>query len=418
MPKGFPKNFFFGAATSSHQVEGHNENDWTAWERKNAARLAKNSPSIYNRTPNWLRVEPEAIDPQNYISGRATDHWNLYEKDYELASEMGLNSYRLSIEWSRIEPSPGYFDKEALEHYRKMIKALKMRGLEPFVTVWHFTLPAWLAEIGGVTSEHFVMYFERYAEHLASALGKDVTYWLTMNEPEIYLLNGYLRGTWPPGKQDVPAYFTARRNLLAGHKAAYAAIRRTDMLSTVGAAFNITDFESGGGFINDTFWKLANNKWNFYFLENLKDSLDFIGLNYYFHNRINYGLNKNANQKISDLGWEIYPAGIRVVLERLKIYNLPVYITENGVADRDDNYRGSFIREALEAVKDAVQSGIDVRGYFYWSLLDNFEWDKGFWPRFGLIEVDYKTMARRVRPSAGIYKSIIMDSTGSLQEGG
>lgn len=409
MKNSFPKDFYFGAATSSHQVEGHNENDWTEWERKNAARLAKNAPSIYNRTPNWLRVEPEAIDPQNYISGAATNHWNLYEKDYELASDLGLNAYRLSIEWSRVEPSPGYFDEEALAHYRQMIKALKMRGLEPFVTVWHFTLPVWLSEIGGVTSEHFVMYFERYAERLASALGKNVTYWLTMNEPEIYLLNGYLRGTWPPGKQTVSDFFAARQNLLSAHKAAYAAIRRTDLLSTVGAAFNITDFESGGGFINDLFWKLANSKWNFYFPEMLKDSLDFIGLNYYFRNRINYGFNKNPNQKVSDLGWEIYPPGIRVVLERLKKYNLPVYVTENGVADRDDNYRGSFIRGTLEAVKDAVDAGIDVRGYFYWSLLDNFEWDKGFWPRFGLIEVNYKTMARRVRPSAKNYKDIITE---------
>lgn len=407
MANGFPKNFYFGAATSSHQVEGHNENDWTEWERKNAARLARNAPFAYNRTPNWLRVESEARDPQNYISGHATNHWNLYEKDYELASEIGLNAYRLSIEWSRVEPSPGYFDEEALAHYREMIRQIKMRGMEPFVTVWHFSLPQWLSMIGGVLAPDFVKYFERYAEKLAAAFGKDVTYWLTMNEPELYLLNGYLRGTWPPGKSNVWEYFEARRALILAHKLAYAAIRRVDLLSSVGAAFNIIDFESGGGFINNLFWRITNKQWNFYFLENLKTNLDFIGLNYYFRNRINYGLNNNPNQKVSDMGTEIYPPGIRVVLERLRKYNLPIYITENGVADRDDTYRASFIRETLEAVKDAMDAGIDIRGYFYWSLLDNFEWDKGFWPRFGLVSVDYKTMARRVRPSAETYKSII-----------
>lgn len=407
MATGFPKSFYFGAATSAHQVEGHNENDWTEWERKNAARLAKNASFTYNRTPNWLHVEREAHDPQNYISGAATDHWHRYEEDFELASNIGLNAYRFSIEWSRVEPSPGYFDEEALEHYRQMLRAIKMRGLEPFVTIWHYTLPVWLSEIGGILTPDFVKYFERYAERLAGALGKNVTYWLTMNEPEIYLLNGYIRGVWPPGKCNVLEYFHARRALLLAHKIAYAAIRRVDLLSNVGATFNIVDFESGGGFINDLFWRITNKKWNFYFLENVKTSLDFIGLNYYFRSRINYGFNKNPNQKISDLGWEIYPPGIRVVLERLKKYNLPIYVTENGVADRDDNYRGSFIRETLEAVKDAIDAGIDVRGYFYWSLLDNFEWDKGFWPRFGLVSVDYKTMQRRVRSSAEIYKSII-----------
>jgi beta-glucosidase len=166
-------------------------------------------------------------------------------------------------------------------------------------------------------------------------------------------------------------------------------------------------FEAAGGFVNDMLVRFADRIRNFYFLDGIRDATDFIGFNYYFHNRVDWGFNKNRNESVSDMGWEIYPEGIYHVLKKLKKYNLPIYITENGLADARDAQRTKFITDHLAWVRRAIDEDVDVRGYFHWSLLDNFEWDKGFWPRFGLIEIDYKSLERKIRPSAFAYKEII-----------
>jgi beta-glucosidase len=152
--------------------------------------------------------------------------------------------------------------------------------------------------------------------------------------------------------------------------------------------------------------KIIDWRRNFYFLNRLKNYQDFIGLNHYFHNRINYGFNKNENEKLSDVGWELYPEAIYYVLVDLKRYNKPIYITENGLADAKDKQRSWFIFESLKNINRAINEGVNVKGYLHWSLVDNFEWDKGFWPRFGLLEIDYKTLERKVRPSAYFYRDI------------
>jgi beta-glucosidase len=412
----FPKNFFWGAATSGHQVEGNNHNDWSEWEKskariKNLESRIKDKNFKKNFPPHLFEKWPTPLNLENYVSGRACDHYNCFEKDFAIAELLGHNSHRFSIEWSRIEPKEGCFDEKEIEHYSQVIAALKKLGIKPFVTIWHWTIPIWLKNKGGWQCEQTSDYFVRYAEKLSTSLGKDVEFWITLNEPEIYAAQSYFTGVWPPQKRNILAYLRVLRNLIKAHRKAYRVIKKTNPNSKIGIAKNNIYFEARENkFINRILKKSADWWWNFYFLNQIKDCQDFIGLNHYFHNRINYGFNKNENRKTSDMGWELYPEAIFYVLKDLKRYNKPVYITENGLADARDENRGWFISESLKNISKAINEGIDVRGYFYWSLFDNFEWDKGFWPRFGLVEVDYKTMERKIRPSAYRYAEIIKEN--------
>ena len=387
------ENFLWGAATASHQVEGHNHNDWSVWEKENAERLSRESDGKY--------------PPENYISGQACDHYNRYEEDFDIAKSLGHNAHRFSVEWSRIEPEEGKFDEREIEHYRNIIKALRARGLEPFVTLWHWTLPVWLAKKGGVLADEFPERFARYADRVSDALGEHVRFWITINEPEIYVLNSYMRGLWPPEKKNLVLFYKALWSIRRAHQKAYQSMKHTNQFTFIGVSSNFSYFESGGGIVNALCAWLADKNWNFYFLNRIRKTTDFIGLNYYFHNRINYGINKNENKVVSDMGWELYPEGLYHLLLGLRQFQKPIYITENGLADAGDTHRAWFIEEHIRYMKKAMEEGADVRGYLHWSLLDNFEWDKGYWPRFGLVEIDYQTMKRKIRPSALEYKKII-----------
>ncbi len=407
----FPKNFYWGSATSAHQVEGNNHNDWSIWEIENAERLAKEAEKKFGHLQNWAEIKEEAQNPQNYISGRACNHYNRYEEDFDIAKSLRHNAHRFSIEWSRIEPEEGKFNEKEIEHYKKVIKALRSRGLEPFVTLWHWPIPIWLKNKGGWQSRKITDYFERYVEKIVFALKDDVKFWITLNEPEIFSSMSYLKGVWPPQKENPISYFLAIRNLIKAHRKAYQIIKKIQPDAQIGIAKNNIYFEEAGKGVDFILKKIIDWWWNFYFLNKIKNHQDFIGLNHYFHNRIkNFKFNQNENKKISNMGWELYPEGIYYVLKDLKKYNKPIYITENGLADAKDENREWFIKESLENIHKAIQDGIDVRGYFYWSLLDNFEWDKGFWPRFGLVEIDYETMERKIRKSALEYAKIIKDS--------
>ena len=404
----FPKGFYWGSATSAHQVEGDNVNDWSEWEKENAERLAKEAENKFGHLPNWSDIKEQAQSPQNYISGRACDHYNRYEEDFDIAKSLGHNAYRFSIEWSRIEPEEGKFNEKKIDHYRNVIKALRGRGMEPFVTLWHWPLPLWLTEKGGVKSKDFIKYFSKYVGKIASEFQNEVKFWIILNEPEIYTSMSYLKGDWPPQKENPISYFLAIRNLVKAHRGAYRAIKKIRPETQIGIAKNNIYFEAHKNkLVNRILKKIINWWWNFYFLNQIKNEQDFIGLNHYFHNCINYGFNKNENKIVSDMGWELYSESIYYVLNDLKKYNKPIYITENGLADAEDKNREWFIKESLKNIHKAIQEGVDIRGYFYWSLLDNFEWDKGFWPRFGLVEIDYKTMKRKIRKSAFEYAKII-----------
>ncbi len=304
----FPKNFYWGSATSAHQVEGNNHNDWSEWEKENAERLAKAAKN--KAWPDYILNPPAGgpnpLQEENYISGRACDHYNRFQEDFDIAKQLGHNAHRFSIEWSRIEPEEGKFDEKEIEHYRQVILALKERGIEPFVTLWHWTLPIWFCDKGGWLNKDAPKYFERYANKISRPL-QNVRFWITLNEPEIYASNSYLKGIWPPQKRSLIFCSRVIRNLIKAHKQAYKIIKEIQLNAEIGIAKNNIYFEGWQLFFIDWLW-------NKYFLNQIKNHQDFIGLNYYFHRRFP----KNENKIISDMGWEIYPEGIYHVLKDFK----------------------------------------------------------------------------------------------------
>lgn len=415
MPKlKFPKNFLWGAATSSHQVEGDQHNDWSEWEKKNADRLAAEPPHYDN--PHWEKFAAQASEPKNYISGDACDQYNRYGEDFDILSELHLNAYRFSIEWSRIEPKEGAFDEEAIAHYRDVIAALRSRNIEPFVTLWHWTLPLWLSQKGGTAAGTFPSHFERYAKKIAETLGSEITYWITLNEPDVHTSFSYLLGAWTPERKNIFLAIRTYRNLIRAHNRAAVAIKSVLPDAQVGISKHQVYFEMARPTLVNRLIKFAADwPWNFYFLNRIDRHQDFIGMNSYQRKIVDNGIDvtgsgadpkKNREMIQTEFGWEYSPESIYGALMELKRYGKPVYITENGIADSTDELRPRFIRDSLTAIHRAIEDGIDIRGYFYWSLLDNFEWDKGFWPRFGLVHVDYATQKRTIRESARLYGRI------------
>jgi len=403
----FPKNFYWGSATSAHQVEGGNINDWSKWEKANAKRLAKEAKEKWQ--PWQQKRFPEMFNPGNYISGQACDHYNRFEEDFDIAKSLGHNAYRFSLEWSRIEPEEGKFNDKEIEHYRKVILALRQRGVEPFVTLWHWTNPLWVREFGAEENKKFIFYFNRYVKFIVENFKDLVKFWITINEPTSLIMNSYLMGLWLPQKKSIFSVLRIYKNLAQAHNQTYDEIHKIDPSAKVGFANVLIFWESfnKNSILDQLGMRLGKYFSNQKFLNLTKDKHDFLTCQYYFHNRIKFpGKIKNENKEASDLNWEIYPKGIYHILKDLQKYNRPIYITENGLADVDDSKRAKFIKDHLFWVAKSIQEGVNVRGYFYWSLLDNFEWDKGFWPRFGLLEINYKTLERKVRPSAYFYRDI------------
>jgi beta-glucosidase len=392
----FPENFYWGTAISALQTEGDNINsDW--WDYTEAGKIGKN-----------VKI------------GKATNHYELYESDFDLVQGLNNNAFRFSIEWSRIEPEPGKFDLTEVEHYRNYIVSLKRRGIEPFVTLYHFSLPSWFLEKGGWLNKNSAKYFARYARFLMENLliESGVRFVITINEPLIYSFISYYSKRWPPQEHSLIKTIRVALALVKAHKAAKKAITKSSKETMVGLSHFMTYFEPyPKNSINNFFASTADHFWNRYFLNKIKRHIDFIGLNYYQHDRVSFSLGKifnpkkiftgnNENLEVSDMGWEIYPSGIYYLLMELKKYKKPIFITENGVADEKDKIRSAFIMEHLKYVWKAMRDGADVRGYFYWSLLDNMELDHGYGPRFGLFEVDYADLSRRPRVSARVYADI------------
>lgn len=372
----FPKGFLWGASTASYQVEGGIENvDWAQGAR----------------------------DGKLPSCGVATDHYHRYEADFDLAKSLGHNAHRFSIEWARIEPEEGKFNEKEIEHYRSVLRALKARGLEPFVTLWHFTLPIWFSEQGGFQNTKAPETFARYCEYVSQKLGNEATYFMTINEPLVWASGGYLRGHWPPFKKNILLFHFVHNALIAAHNKAYVSMKKHNPLIQIGVAKHNIFFDSNLMPWNIVAKHVMTWYWNFRFLNKISKYQDFIGLNHYFYKRFG----GNGNLPKSDMGWDIFPKALYGCLMQLKRYQKPVYITENGIADEKDDKRQKFIPDYLQEVRRAIENGVPVGGYFYWSLLDNFEWSFGFTKRFGLIEINYETLERIIRPSALIYKKII-----------
>ncbi|MFA5886700.1 MAG: family 1 glycosylhydrolase [Patescibacteria group bacterium] len=389
----FPPQFFWGCATSAHQIEGGLINDWSEWE-KSPTRLAE--------------LAKKQLDPQDFISGAAADSYVNNNADIYCLKELGVNAYRFSVDWSRIEPEEGKFNEEALAHYLEFIKKLRANKIEPLVTLWHWPLPLWLKDRGGWENKYTIKAFGGFVKQVTTYLNSEVNFWITLNEPLVYTSQSYLAGEWPPQKKNPLAAWRVINNLAAAHQLAYGIIKNIDNDNQVGIAkHNIYFAAANNSLINRVLKYGADWWWNFRFLDKLKGYQDFIGLNYYFHNLINYGFGRSYHyDKHSDLQWGLYPEGIYYLLKDLKKYNLPIYITENGLADKGDQHRSWYIQEILRSTLRAINEGVMVKGYFHWSLIDNFEWSHGFAPRFGLYEVNYQTFERVARPSAQFYADI------------
>ena len=383
-----PSRFLWGAATAAHQVEGDTYNDWTEWEREHAEGLATRATSWPEKTQTQF---PEMLTKENYISGSGADHYHLYKKDFQIAASLHHNAHRFSIEWSRIEPREDIFSEDAIEHYRGVIKELKRLDIEPIVTLYHWTLPLWFRDKGGWLHHEAPHRFARFADRMSREF-PEVKFWVTINEPTVYASHGYLLGQWPPMRKGLFLYLSALKQLVKAHSLAYKRIHKHQSHTYVGIASHNKDFK---GF----FAPIKSALWNHWFLKRIRNTQDFIGLNYYFSER--------KGNYLSDMGWKLVPEGIEHALVDLKKYHKPVIITEVGLADATDEHRSWYIASTVQAMKRAMEQGVDVWGYLHWSLLDNFEWDKGFWPRFGLVAIDYKTKKRKIRPSAEIYKDII-----------
>jgi len=398
--KKFPEGFYWGAATASYQVEGGIENT------------------------DWAKAAREGRVPQ---CGLACDHYNRFESDFDMAKSLGHNAHRFSIEWARIEPTEGQFNEMEIEHYRKVIQALRARGLKPYITLWHFTLPLWFSESGGFERKDSPQIFARYARYVAEKLGSDLEGISTMNEPNVFGSNGWLRGSWPPFKRfamtDLVSitnsgrtyeskankglkpfflYLRVMKNLAKAHNTAYDAIKQVNREIDVSVVKHVIYFHSNNNPWNILKAWVVNYVWTHIFMGRTYKKCDSIGLNYYFHKKFG---DKAVYQK-TDMDWDIYPEGIKGSLRLLWKYKKPLFVSEAGLADEKDIYRADYIKRQVTAVWEALQEGIDVQGHMYWSLLDNYEWALGFEKRCGLIEVDYKTLERKIRPSAYVYKQI------------
>ena len=378
----FPDGFLWGSATASYQVEGGIENcDWAKAGRDGKV--------------------PEA--------GLACDFKNKYKEDLKTAKDLVHNAFRFSIEWASVEPEEGKFDEDAIRFYLDLILEIKKNGMEPLMTLWHFTLPLWFVEKGGFEKKANISFFERYCMFVLGRLAGEVFFVTTINEPMVWVSNGYIRGNWPPFKHTTLKHFDMLKNLALAHNDIYKQAKEKWQHLSIGYAKDNIYFHAGNMWPwNILLSKYMNWFWNNRFINMTKGHFDHFGLNYYFHRQ--FGGKKQELPK-NDFGWEIYPEGIYGLLSDLRQLNVPIYITENGLSGVADTQREHFIVDHLKNIHRAISEGVMVKGYFYWSLLDNFEWAVGYQQRFGLIEVDFDTQERKIRDSAFVYKDIIESNT-------
>jgi beta-glucosidase len=414
----------FCVATAAHQIEGGNDqNDWWDWEQ----------------APGKIRGGER--------SGAAADHWNRVASDTALIAALGARQYRFSVEWARIEPRPGEIDAAAVAHYRREVQGLVALGIEPFVTLHHFTLPRWVRALGGWEWPGAPEAFERFARVVYRDVAPGARDWVTINEPMVHLLGGYGSGQTPPGIADLKQIERPLVGLVRAHARAYRALHdeaaRLDRPVRVGIAHHLRVFDPASAYnpIEAYLAPKLDQAFNWSFGEacdtgrlavslpfvvsiaedipEARDTQDFIGVNYYTRDRVSLSassplwlkFNPTPGAQLNDLGWEIYPEGFyRVLRETARRFpGKPVLITENGLADATDSRRAEFIVQHLMQLERAAREGVPIESYCHWSLMDNFEWVEGFGPRFGLFEVDYATQRRTPRGSARVFMELARD---------
>ncbi len=413
-PFTFPKHFLWGAATAAHQVEGGNHNQWTVWELENAKVRAAQSEYQIEDYDSWSRVKDQAKNPSNYVSEALADHYNRYEEDFDLLGKMHMNAYRFSVEWARIEPQEGAWSPAAIQHYKDYLHSLRGRGIEPMVTLFHFSLPVWFMEKGGFEKRANVKYFVRFAEKIISELGVNVKYIITINEPEVYAMESYYYGNWPPATRSKYKFWRVMNNMALAHRQAAKAIHGMNRRYKVSIAKNSNFFYAGdNAWLSRASAAVYQYFQDDYVIKKYIKHCDFLGVNYYQSQRI-YGYRiHNPTDKVSDVEWTLAPADIQHVLERLNNkYHKPMIVTENGLADNRDINRQWWITQTLIGMQKAMAGGVPLEGYLHWSLIDNFEWAYGKWPRFGLAEISYETGERTLRPSAKWFGRILKKIRG------
>ncbi len=409
----FPKDFYWGVSTASHQVEGGTENQWSVWELANASELAKTAESKYGHLPSWERIKKQAQNPSNYISGKGVDHYRRYKEDFDIAKRMHLNAFRFGIEWSRLEPEAGQWDQVAIDHYRDYIEQLHKRGIEPFLNIWHWTVPIWFEEKGGFTKRSNLKYFYRFVNKIIEEYGQDLKYVITLNEPNVYTSFGFVNKEWPPQEHNVLPATLVYFNLVKAHKKAYKIIKKISPHIQVGIASQLANVQAKRphNIFDEIVTKLMRYAWNWWFLRRIRNQQDFIGINYYFTDYYRNFKRDDPKVPLSDVGWYMEPEGLYPLLLRTWAHHKkPIFVTENGLADEEDQFRQWWLQETIIAMERAISEGVDIGGYFHWSLLDNFEWAYGWWPKFGLVAVDRKNgMKREMRPSGRWYANFIKD---------
>jgi beta-glucosidase len=381
MTQSFPDGFRWGTATAAHQVEGNNvNNDWWEWEHRD----------------NSVCVEP---------SGDACDQYHLYPEDMRLLASLGFDNYRFSIEWSRIEPEEGSFSKAAIDHYRRVCAACLANGVDPVVTFHHFTTPRWAAADGGWHDPRIVGRFARFCEYATDQLGDLITRACTINEPNVVSYIGYQVGVFPPGILDADLWRKSYENMIDAHRKSYDAIKAGRGDFPVGLTLSMSDYQAvpaddeDAVKRRDTIRHLAED----IFLESCRGD-DFIGVQTYSRTRVGPDgqLENEDGVPVLVMGYEFYPQALEATIRRAwdVTQHVPVLVTENGIGTDDDEQRLAYVQVALDGVANCLADGIDVLGYTYWSLLDNFEWAFGYQPQFGLVDVDRVTQERRVKASA------------------
>jgi beta-glucosidase len=410
----FPRGFLWGTATAAHQVEGNNtNNNWYAWEQ-----------------------EPGRI-LHGHKAGQACDWWNgRWREDFDRAAEGFQNAHRLSIEWSRIQPAPDRWDEAALDRYRELLRGLFERNMTPMVTLHHFSDPLWLVEKGGWENPEAVGYFEQFVRKAVDALKEYVTLWCTINEPNVYAVTGWLVGAFPPGKTDLRACYRVYANLARAHAAAYRAIHAIQPQARAGYALHYRSMQPTRAWLPLDRWSasLQSAQFNGLFSRTLangvmrtllgnvslpeaKGTQDYLGINYYTRDYVSFSPLKPGDlfgRRYFRSGVEVSPAGFLAnepdgmfeVLKWALQFGAPLIVTENGVEDPEDRLRPRYTIQHLHQVWRAVNFNYPIKGYFHWSLVDNFEWERGWTQRFGLWELDIETQARRKRPSADMYAEI------------
>ncbi len=412
----FPKDFLFGSATAASQIEGNDPNtNWYHWGEQ--GKIDRNESPI-----------------------TACDHYHRYKEDIELMESLNQETYRMSIEWSRLEPKKGEWSQVGIDHYRDELELLLAKNIKPLVTLHHFSIPQWMQEEGGFLSPNSVDYFIEFTKKVVECYGDVINEYCTINEPNVFVNDTYLDGKYPPGdKGNLSGYFKASKNLMVCHLKAYVLIHkmRKEMGysdTKVGFAHHLAYFTPKNPLLKPS-RKLMDYLFHGIFFRGMVEGkirgvkvpeaprggvyCDFLGINYYSRHlivpsfdigmlfgKITFDPSVPKN-RLNDLGWEIYPKGLYKMLRRTyRKYKMPLYITENGIPDKADAKRGQFIVEHLLQVKKLLDKGVDVQRYYHWSLLDNLEWNEGYAPKFGLVEVNYETQERTPRPSAYLYSRI------------